>query len=93
MVQDASFSVLQPSTVEDALRLVQDRQGARLVAGGTALQLEWARGLAKPEVLINLGRIAGIAGISRHADHLHIGALTPLAALCKNAMVAERLPL
>lgn len=90
---DPAFSVLHPSTVEDALQLVQDCEGARFVAGGTALQLEWARGLAKPKVLIDLGRIAGMAGISHHGDAVRIGAMTPLGGLCRDSMIAERVPL
>jgi xanthine dehydrogenase D subunit len=42
--------------------------------------------------LINLGQIARIAGISRHGETVRIGACTPLAALCQDAVIAARLP-
>lgn len=92
-MKTSAFSVVHPSSVEDALRVRRDHEEARLVAGGTALQLEWARGIAKPKTLVNLGRIAGMAAISHGASSVRIGALVPLAELCRNPVVAARLPL
>ncbi|MCD7109552.1 molybdopterin-dependent oxidoreductase [Rhizobium sp. DKSPLA3] len=86
-----SFDVLHPASVREARDLLQG--DARLVAGGTALQLDWARGLPRPSRLIDLGRIPGLKGITDDAAGLRIGALTPLARLVASARVAQHLPL
>lgn len=67
--------------------------GARYVAGGTAVQLEWARGEPMPSRMIDLGGLAGLRGVSHDGAGLRIGALTPLAELLRNAAVRESLPL
>jgi xanthine dehydrogenase D subunit len=89
----AAFSVLHPLSVREALRMMQEHEEARFVAGGTALQLEWARGLPKPRTLVNIGSIPNLAGISGCVQTVRFGALTPLAALCKDAVVTDRLPM
>ncbi|WP_292256134.1 FAD binding domain-containing protein [Mesorhizobium sp.] len=66
---------------------------ARLVAGGTALQLEWAKGLPKPRSLVDIGQIGGLKGITLAGNGLRIGALTTLGALERDATVREELPL
>ncbi|TCQ06146.1 xanthine dehydrogenase C subunit [Rhizobium sp. PP-F2F-G36] len=86
-----SLEVLHPASVREALDLLQG--DARLVAGGTALQLEWARGLPKPARLIDLGRIPGLKGITGDAAGLRIGALSPLGLLCSSERVAHHLPM
>ncbi|RUW69334.1 aldehyde oxidase, partial [Mesorhizobium sp. M2A.F.Ca.ET.067.02.1.1] len=66
---------------------------ARLVAGGTALQLEWAKGLPKPRSLVDIGQIGGLKGIVPAGNEFRIGALTTLGALERDATVREELPL
>ncbi|MDM9624775.1 molybdopterin-dependent oxidoreductase [Rhizobium sp. S152] len=88
-----SLDVLHPRSVDDALRMMADRADARFVAGGTALQLEWAKGIAKPRHLINLAGIEGLAGVSEEPGILRIGALTLLANLCRSSLVADRSPI
>ncbi|WFS25396.1 molybdopterin cofactor-binding domain-containing protein [Rhizobium rhododendri] len=87
----AAFTVLHPSSVGNALGMMRDIEDARLVAGGTALQLEWAKGAAKPVRLIDLGGIGEMTGISLDDKIIRIGALTPLSALLRDPLVAERL--
>jgi xanthine dehydrogenase D subunit/xanthine dehydrogenase C subunit len=87
------LSVLHPVSTQQALQMMQDRDNARFVAGGTALQLEWARGLPRPRTMINLGHLPDITGISAAGDVIRVGAATPVAILCTDAIVAERIPM
>ncbi|WP_082597273.1 molybdopterin cofactor-binding domain-containing protein [Rhizobium sp. Root708] len=87
------LTVLKPSSSAQSLAMMQESEQARLVAGGTALQLEWARGLLKPPVLISLNAIAGLSGISFCGGGMRIGSATTLAALCREPLVMEHLPL
>jgi xanthine dehydrogenase D subunit/xanthine dehydrogenase C subunit len=86
--------ILTPATAGEALARASEGGGAcPYVAGGTALQLEWAKGLPKPDVMISLARLPDMRGISQTDQGLRLGALTPLAALIAEPAVAARLPL
>jgi|UPI00068C1617 xanthine dehydrogenase D subunit/xanthine dehydrogenase C subunit len=87
------LSVLLPTSLRQSLQMMQEHEGARFVAGGTALQLEWAKGLPKPQTMISLGGISGLVGVSTCRDAIRIGALTPLSSLCADATIGTRLPM
>jgi len=89
----ASPRILRPRSLAAAVEVVARTPSARFVAGGTALQLEWARGLAAPTTLVALGDIADLQGVTRSGDVLRIGALTPLGELERDPEVGIRLPL
>lgn len=84
--------LLRPDTTAEALALAAEPD-ARIVAGGTALQLDWAKGIAQPGWLIDLGQIPQLGGISIGADRIRIGALTTLGTLERDAGLARELPL
>lgn len=86
------MEVLSPETLDEALALVRV-PGTRLVAGGTALQLEWAKGLPQPERMASLARIRGMTGLTVEADAIRIGALTTLADLIRASAIEAELPL
>lgn len=67
--------------------------GARMVAGGTALQLEWARGESMPACMIDLGGLANLRRMSSDGTGLRIGALSTLADLLRDATICDALPL
>ncbi|MFN3546676.1 MAG: molybdopterin cofactor-binding domain-containing protein [Mesorhizobium sp.] len=82
----------RPRTAAEAL-VIAAEPGARFVAGGTALQLEWARGDAKPLRLVDLGGLPELRGVSVEGTTLRIGASTPLADLARQDAVQVKLPL
>lgn len=86
--------ILTPSSLRDALTLATENAGpCRFVAGATALQLEWAKGLPKPRTMIDLSRLQALRGIATSGDTLRIGALSTLNALITSARIATDLPL
>lgn len=95
MAEEPALSVLHPASLADAVAMVRDEATGtrRYAAGATAIQLEWARGLAKPSALVDLGRIPGLAGITVEQGYLHIGASTPLAALTTDRRIQTASPL
>ncbi|WP_210527646.1 molybdopterin cofactor-binding domain-containing protein [Rubellimicrobium arenae] len=71
--------VVQPSCLDGALSLL-DEPGAKAIAGGTALQLDWARGEPRPDLLVNLAPLLPSEIIHR-GDKVEIGAGCTLEAL------------
>jgi carbon-monoxide dehydrogenase medium subunit len=88
------FELSEPATVSEALDLLARHDGeCRLIAGGTALVPMLRLGLARPERLVSLHRIPGIADIRTDGNDLVIGAMATHAAIHRHPVVVERWPL
>jgi aerobic carbon-monoxide dehydrogenase medium subunit len=85
------FELAEPTTIEDALRLLDPDDGTvRPVGGGTALMLMMKAGVFQPTRLVSLRRITMLSRIAVTPDGgLAIGALTPLAQVERSAEVAH----
>jgi aerobic carbon-monoxide dehydrogenase medium subunit len=86
------FELAEPTTVEEALRLLDPGDSTvRPVGGGTALMLMMKAGVFQPTRLVSLRRITALSRIAATPEGgLAIGALTPLAEVERSADVARR---
>jgi len=93
-VKPAPFAYEEPRSVEEALDLLA-RYGdeAKVLAGGQSLIPLLNFRLARPERLVDVNRIDGLAHIRREGGALHIGAVTRMATLEHSPLVAARWPL
>lgn len=80
-----------PTRVEEALAILRDDPGARLIAGGQSLMppLQW--GQLSATHLVDIRNIAALRGIETHADHIRIGAAVRFSDLLRDP-AATRLP-
>lgn len=85
-----AFTYERPSSVADAARLAG--AGGKLLAGGQTLLASMKLRLAAPEQLVDLARVADLAGICRDGNHLVIGAMTRHAEVATNAEVRATIP-
>ncbi len=84
------FDYVAPTSVADALAaLAASGDDAKILAGGQSLLPVLRMRLNAPEVVIDLGRIPGLTGVSDGGDDIVIGALTTHAEVASNALVAE----
>jgi len=90
-VKPAPFEYLAPESLDDALALLDD--DTRPLAGGQSLVPMLNFRLARPARLIDLERVAGLAGLDAGGDALRIGAMTRQGTLERAADVAARWPL
>ncbi|MCY1641488.1 molybdopterin cofactor-binding domain-containing protein [Methylorubrum sp. SL192] len=89
-----ALRVLRPRDAGEALAALSRHGGeARLAAGATALQLDWAAGAERPGLLVDLSGLPELRGIEAWGGGLRIGAATPLAEIEADADVARRAPL
>ena len=72
--------------------MAKHKARAKILAGGTDLVPQMKRGLASPEVVINLSRIPGLRQMKESSQGLKIGPLVPLGVLERSATVASRYP-
>src|SRR5258705_2922665 len=92
-MKPAAFDYLVPTTVEAVLAgLAEHGDDAQLLAGGQSLVPMMALRVARPEVLIDLNRVDGLAGVERRGDTLRIGAMARQAQIIDSPVAAEALP-
>lgn len=93
-MKPAPFAYARAATLDDALRLLAEHgDGAKILAGGQSLMATLNMRLSAPEILIDINRIPGLAGISETGDSLKIGAMTRHADVETSAAVAAHAPL
>jgi len=86
------FELAEPTTIEDALRLLDpDDSAVRPLGGGTALMLMMKAGVFRPTRLVSLRKITTLSRIAATPDGgVVIGALTPLSDIERSAEVVHR---
>jgi len=88
------FAYARPASVAEALALLAEHKDeARVLAGGQSLVPMLNFRVAAPKVLVDINRIAALAGIKVTRNHIRIGALTRHAELERSADIAQHLPL
>jgi CO/xanthine dehydrogenase FAD-binding subunit len=86
------FELLEPNSVEEACRLLSKHgEGAKVLAGGTALVKLMKKRLIHPSYLVNIKGIKELRFIREDKDALKIGALTPLREIETSSLVRDRL--
>jgi len=86
-----AFELFQPSSIEDALALL-DRQGKRswVLAGGLD-SLDWLKDrIKRPEAVVELGAIAELRDVSSTGAGLEIGAMATLTEIAAHPEIVER---
>jgi carbon-monoxide dehydrogenase medium subunit len=75
------FDYYSAATVDEALELLDEHGGpdTELIAGGHSLLPAMKTGLSSPDVLIDIGDVAEMQGVSVEGDTLSIGAMTTYA--------------
>ena len=88
------FAYARPASVAEALALLdKHKDDARVLAGGQSLVPMLNFRLAAPKVLVDINRIAALAGIKVAKNHVRIAALTRHVDLERSADIARHLPL
>lgn len=86
-----SFAYHAPSTVEEAVSLLEQLEGeSRLLAGGTDLLIQMKRRLVNPQAIIALNKIASLHYFVEEAANLSFGAFTRVSELEFNTVVCDK---
>lgn len=90
----APFEYRSPLTLGEALKLVAEYgDEAKVLAGGHSLIPAMKLRLARPKVVIDIGRVRELSYIRPHNGGLAIGALTTYSEIESSGLVRERCPL
>ncbi|NVM94166.1 FAD binding domain-containing protein [Arthrobacter wenxiniae] len=93
----SAFDYAAPATVEEALGLLAAADAAgddvKVLAGGQSLLPVMKLRMADPSMVVDLGRIAGLNGVTDSGDSLLIGAMTPHHVVATDPLIAQHVPL
>ena len=83
----AEFEYRKAGSIAEAVQLLSENPGAKLLAGGHSLIPLMRFRLARPEVVIDIGGITNLRGITVTGNTINIGALTTHAEISASADV------
>ena len=86
------FSLHQPTTVAEAVRLLAENPGSKVLAGGTDLLVNMKHRVEMPTLLVSLSRVDGLKGIHPESGTTVIGGSTTLKEIQKDQGLGERYP-
>ncbi len=89
----SKFDYHRPSSVQEAVQLLQENPDAKILAGGHSLLPVMKLRLAAPSALIDIGRIADLKGIRRSNGSLTVGAMTTYHEITDSAEVKSAVPM
>ena len=91
LLREVSYA--RPGTVEEAVALLAENDGARALAGGQTLLNVMKQRAASPDVLVDLGRLDELRTISVSGASLELGAMTTLTSLIRSSEVEVTRPI
>jgi carbon-monoxide dehydrogenase medium subunit len=90
----AAFDYVAPATLTEALSILKQRgDDAKVMAGGQSLIPLLKLRFSQPQLIVDIGRIPGMAEIKRDDGHVRIGALARHVDIERSKELAKLLPL
>src|SRR5437868_1085410 len=87
----AKFAYAAPTTLQEAVGLLDDPD-AKILAGGHSLLPLMKLRLAQPKLLVDIGRIPGLSYVRREDGYLAIGAMTTYREIEQSSEVHAAAP-
>lgn len=91
LLREVSYA--RPSTVEEAVSLLTEHDGARALAGGQTLVNVMKQRAASPDVLVDLADLDDLRPITVSGTTLEIGAMATLASITRSSEVEVSRPI
>src|SRR5258708_8033922 len=88
-----AFDYASPKTLNEAVSLLSQNSGSKVLAGGHSLIPMLKFRLAAPALMVDINRLEGLSYIHEADGWLKIGAMTREVDLERSSLVQERYPL
>ena len=89
----STLALLEPRSLDEALRMLQEHAPVIPLAGGTDVYVELNAGRLPGQRYLDLGRLEALRTIELDGDVLRIGALVTYTQMIESALVVARLPI
>ena len=87
------FDYACPSTIQEAVQLLADNDGAKVISGGQSLIPLLAFRMAYPSMLVDIGKLEGLSEIKITRDGLRVGARVRWCQIEEDKRLVEAHPL
>lgn len=84
------FDLHKPSTLKEALRILNEKKSSKPIAGGTDLLIDLRNGAYDVEHLVDLGRVEELKYIKETDGTIRIGAMTTHSQLTSSPLIREK---
>jgi carbon-monoxide dehydrogenase medium subunit len=91
LLREVSYA--RPASIEEAVALLSEHDGARALAGGQTLVNVMKQRAASPDVLVDLGALDELRTIAVSGTTLQIGAMATLASIMRSSEVEVSRPI
>lgn len=81
-----------PESLAEAVKLLDELEEARVLAGGTDLLVDVKQGLVEPKNLISLQSLNELKGIEKKDSRIRIGALVTSQEILSDSLVKQHIP-
>jgi xanthine dehydrogenase YagS FAD-binding subunit len=86
-----AFDLLQPNSVDDAQKLLQQHGADAWVMAGGLDSFDWLKDrIKKPKVVVDLSGVEELRGVRAAGDGIEIGAMTTLTEVVNSQLVKQR---
>jgi xanthine dehydrogenase YagS FAD-binding subunit len=86
-----AFELLQPNSIADAQKLLEQHGSDAWVLAGGLDSFDWLKDrIKKPKVVVDLSGIAELSGVRTAADGIEIGAMTTLTEIVQHPVIKEK---
>jgi carbon-monoxide dehydrogenase medium subunit len=92
-VKPAEFDYVAPDTLEGVIEALGSSEDAKIIAGGQSLVPLLNFRLARPTLLVDLRRVAGLDAIEPNGTTVRVGAMVRQAVAEHDLVLGERCPL
>lgn len=89
----ASFEYARAEAVEEAISLLGSREDAKLLAGGHSLLPAMKLRVARPSLLVDIGRLQDLSYVREDGDTVAIGALTRHHDVANSGVLQQLCPI
>ncbi len=87
------FEYVEARTLPEAIALLSQHEGTRIVAGATDFLVRWRQGLWKPRYVLNITRIPELDRVSYSPETgLRLGTLATIRTLERHPLIQEHYP-
>lgn len=81
------FAYLRPTSLKEALAMLKEHPGARILAGGTNVLVDMKMNGATPDSVMDITHLRELVGIAEDPAGIRIGAATPIRALATSSVL------
>src|SRR5437667_886430 len=86
-----AFELFQPTSVDDALALLDRYSSEAWVMAGGLDSFDWLKDrIKRPKVVVDLSGIAELKGVRNTSDGIEIGAMTTLSEVVRHPVIKEK---